>query len=95
MAFIQGNLSLLASANGFNLWHYKTTDAAATVDSAGYFTGDAVKMLRLGDLIIRFTLDSLSAPTSVSTAGFHIVSSNDGTTVDVNDATAISVTDTD
>ena len=30
-------LSVLAYANGFTLWHYTTTDSAATTDTSGYF----------------------------------------------------------
>ena len=37
MAFEIKNLSVLAYANGFTLWHYTTPDAAATVDNTGYF----------------------------------------------------------
>lgn len=37
MAFNSKNLSVLAYANGFTLWHYATIDAAAVVDSGGYF----------------------------------------------------------
>lgn len=77
------------------IWCYDTTDAAAVVDTTGYFSGLAVQQLRLGDLIIRRTFDALSPPTSVTTMGFHIVNSNDGTTVDTTDTLALTVTDTD
>ena len=48
------NLSVLAYANGFTLWHYITPDFAADVDTAGYFA-DARDMLRVGDIIIANT----------------------------------------
>ncbi len=51
MAFELKNLSVLAYANGFTLWHYATPDAAATVDDAGYFDA-AADMLRAGDMIL-------------------------------------------
>lgn len=96
MAYAAAGLMKIADLPyGRNLWAYFTTDAVATVDTAAYFTGDAIKLMRIGDIILRVTTDALPAITSVSTAGFHIVSAADGTTVDVNDTTAISVTDTD
>jgi hypothetical protein len=93
MAFESKNLAVLAYANGFTLWHYQTADAAAGVDSAGYFNG-AAQMLRVGDIIERTTFDD-GTFAAVSTYGRHIVLSNNGTTVDVSDTTAGTVTDTD
>ena len=49
MAFESKDLSVLAYANGFTLWHYTTTDADAA--AAGYFD-NAAEMLRAGDVII-------------------------------------------
>jgi hypothetical protein len=51
MAFAIRNLSVLAYANGFTLWHYKTSDARATVETPGYFT-DAADMLASGDMMM-------------------------------------------
>ena len=51
MAYLSKNLSVLAYANGFTLWHYTTPDTAATVDTAGYFNS-ASEMLRVGDMIL-------------------------------------------
>lgn len=88
MAFAISGLAVLAHANGFTLWLYKTTDAIATVNTAGYFTGDAVNMLGVRDVI-------LVVDTNAPTTSFVSVLSNDGTTVDVSDGTAIVETDTD
>jgi hypothetical protein len=88
MAFAIAGLSKLSGANGFTLWHYKTTDAIATVNSSGYFTGDAVNMLGVRDVI-------LVSDTNVPTMSWVIVLSNNGTTVDVSDGTAIAETDGD
>lgn len=95
MAFQIKNLSVVEYANRFTFWHYRTTDTPATVDTAGYFTGDAVNMLRVGDVILVQQVDNVDTPTSLTASGFHNVLSNDGTTVDVSNATAIAVTDTD
>lgn len=52
--FKSKDLSVLAYANGFTLWHYTTTDSAAEVGGAGYFN-DAADMLRVGDMIFANT----------------------------------------
>ena len=51
MAFVSKDLSVLAYANGFTLWHYTTPDAATAVDASGYFNG-AADILRVGDMIL-------------------------------------------
>ena len=52
MAFAIRNLSVLAYANGFTLWHYKAgTDRLPTVVSRDYFA-DAADMLTQGDLLM-------------------------------------------
>ncbi len=52
MSFAVRNLSVLAYANGFTLWHYKTeADALPNVEAPGYFD-DAVDMLANGDMLL-------------------------------------------
>ncbi|CAO3415402.1 hypothetical protein [Azospirillum endophyticum] len=51
MAYASRDLSVLAYANGFTLWHYTTPDAATDVDTAGYFNG-AADLLRAGDMLL-------------------------------------------
>ena len=94
MTFSTSELVLMAHGRNRKLWFYDTTDAAAAVDSAGYFNG-AVDMLNVGDLIMVMKVDDVNNIATVTTAGWHIVLSNDGTAVDVSDATVIAVTDTD
>ena len=85
MAYDASNLSALSYANGFTLWHYKTPDTSAVVDSTGYFNG-AAAMLRVGDFIfVSATMQS----------GVFIVASNTGGVVDVSDITAFGTVDTD
>ena len=88
MAYAASGLSMLATANGFSLWHYSSADAIATVNSAGYFTGDSVNMLAVRDVII-------VVDTNTPTTSLVSVLSNDGTTVDVSDGLAITETDSD
>jgi hypothetical protein len=58
------------------------------MNSAGYFTGDAVNMLNVRDVII-------CIDTSTPTTSLANVLTNDGTTVDISDGTTIVETDTD
>lgn len=53
MAFDAAELSVLAYANGFTLWHYRTADPAESVlaDGLGYFAA-ANELLRAGDRIM-------------------------------------------
>ena len=89
MAYKSRDLSVIAYANGFTLWHYTTTDAAASVDTAGYFN-EAADMLRVGDMILANT----DTDGTLSSGILH-VSSNTGTVVDVDDLPAIGSADTD
>ena len=57
-------------------------------NNAGYFTGDSVNMLNVRDLII-------VQDTNTPTTNFVTVLSNNGTTVDVSDGTAVAETDGD
>jgi hypothetical protein len=75
MTFAAADLSVLAYANNFTLWHYTTADTAVT--GAGYFNS-AVDMLRVNDLIIA-NIDTGDTPETI----FYIVTGNDGSAVTV------------
>jgi len=52
MVFAIRNLSVLAYANGFTLWHYKAgKDRLETVARPNFFA-DAADMLAVGDMIM-------------------------------------------
>jgi len=52
MAFAIRDLSVLAYANGFTLWHYKAgNENLAEVAAANYFAG-AADMMAAGDMVI-------------------------------------------
>ena len=89
MAYTPKNLSVLAYANGFTLWHYGTTDKAVDVDTTGYFNL-AADMLRVGDMIIS-NVDTAATPQ----AGVFVVRSNTGGVVNVSDLTAFGTVNTD
>jgi hypothetical protein len=89
MAYQPENLSALSYANGFTLWHYRTGDAAADVDTTGYFDV-AARMLRVGDFIF------LNAGVGVApTSGVMIVTTNNGTSVDVTNFFPLGVLNSD
>ena len=89
MAYLSKNLSVLAYANGFTLWHYTTVDATADVDTAGYFNA-ASDMVRIGDMIMA-NVDTDGTPA----AGIFLVNANASGVVDVADMTAVGGADTD
>ncbi len=75
MAYNSQDLSVLAYANNFTLWHYTTIDSAVT--GTGYFN-KASDMLRVNDLII-VNLDTDGTPSTK----FYVVSGNSGGVVAV------------
>lgn len=77
MSFSASNLSVLAYANNFTLWHYTTVDTAETIEGSGYFD-NAVDMLRVNDLMI-VNIDTDGTPAT----DFYIVTGNDGSEVTV------------
>ena len=59
MAFQNKNLSVIAYANGFTLWHYAENVTMATITASGYF--DSVKtLMNIGDVIIINASDNTS-----------------------------------
>ncbi|MCA3419116.1 MAG: hypothetical protein INF88_09455 [Roseomonas sp.] len=51
MPFIATSLSPLSAANGFTLWHYRTSDTRAETEAPGYFA-PAADRVRTGDIIL-------------------------------------------
>ncbi|PCI96667.1 MAG: hypothetical protein COB14_09865 [Alphaproteobacteria bacterium] len=75
MAYIASDLSVLAYANNFTLWHFTSVDADIT--TGGYFN-TAVDMLRVNDLIIA-NIDTDGSPSTT----FYVVTGNDSSTVTI------------
>lgn len=74
------------------LWSYRTADATATVDTSGYFN-EVARLVRVGDIIMRTTINASGVP---QTAGMHVVLSISAAgVVDVTDALALTMTNTD
>ncbi len=89
MAYNPANLSALAYANGFTLWHYKTPDLATTVDTTGYFN-QAANMLRVGDFVFANTNTGGAVE-----SGVFIVRTNAGGVVDVSNITTFGLLNSD
>jgi hypothetical protein len=89
MAYDASNLSALTYANGFTLWHYKSPDTPAAVDTNGYFN-EAASMLRVGDFIFA-NVDTDATMQS----GVFIVSSNSGGVINVTNLTQFGTSDMD
>ena len=89
MAFSSKDLSVLAYANGFTLWHYTTVDLATDVDTSGYFD-DASDIVRVGDMIMA-NVDTDGTPAS----GIFLINANAAGVVDVADMTTVGGSDLD
>lgn len=60
MPFDIQSLSVLAYANGFTLWHYRSdTDTRAQTLAAGYFN-PAAHLIRRGDMVLARSADAFS-----------------------------------
>lgn len=75
MSYKPTDISVLAYANNFTMWHYTTTDASIT--TAGYFN-IAADMVRVNDLIIA-NINTGTVPTTK----FYIVTGNTGSVVTI------------
>lgn len=51
MAFANKNLSVIAYANGFTLWHYSAAETLETICASGYFN-DVKTLMNTGDIVI-------------------------------------------
>jgi len=75
MAFNATDLSVLAYANNFTLWHYTTTDSSVTTSD---FFDEAAGMLNVNDLIIA-NVDTDGTPATT----FYVVTANNGSSVTI------------
>ena len=59
MAFQNKNLSVIAYANGFTLWHYAAAETMTNISASGYF--NSVKsLMNTGDIVIINASDNTS-----------------------------------
>ena len=52
MAFKNSNLSVIAYANGFTLWHYKTQEDNIVDIKYDYFLEKIMDLMAIGDIVI-------------------------------------------
>lgn len=105
MAFDRANLTPIGGQSSRGkapqMFAYRTADAHATVDTAGYFDNGTTtntgmrNVLTIGDIIFVTVVDDVDTPTSLTTYGAHVVLSNASGVVDVSNVTVGVVTDTD
>jgi hypothetical protein len=94
MPYTANTLVPMGHGNGSSIWHYRTQDpltGAGSVRLAGYFNA-ARAQLNLGDVIFVIVTNASNVPTG---AGIVLVNDVAGANVDVTDALALTVTDTD
>jgi len=89
MAYASKDLSVLAYANGFTLWHYTPADLAADVDTTGYFNG-ASDLLRVGDMVL-----ANCAVGGAPSAGVLVVATNAAGVVDLANLTPFGTANSD
>jgi len=51
MPFTATHLTALSAANGFTLWHYRTSDSQEQIQAADYFA-EASQQMRAGDIVM-------------------------------------------
>lgn len=78
MAFTATDLSVLAYANNFTLWHYTSADDDTAFETSGYLD-NASEMLRVNDLIIT----NLDTDTGSPITKFYVVTANSGGSVTI------------
>ena len=83
MSFESKDLSVVAYANGFTMWHYETDDK--TIMEEGYFN-DAANVMKVGDMLVA----NVSHGSTLLT-----VRSNSSGVVEVTDMTVLGGTETD
>lgn len=52
MAFEHKDWSVIAYANGFTLWHYKSDDTMEQISAINYFPRSVIQLSATGDIMI-------------------------------------------
>ncbi|MDR1206886.1 MAG: hypothetical protein LBK26_00520 [Rickettsiales bacterium] len=66
MAFANKNLSVIAYANGFTLWHYAEHVSLGAICTDGYFN-DVRTLMNAGDIILVNSIDNTAIRRVVTT----------------------------
>lgn len=95
MAYSSTELVAMSEANGYTHWRYDTLDTHATVDTAAYFTGESLGMMRVGDIVDVIVWSTAIRSGTISTYGRHVVNASSGSAIDVSNVTVGVATDSD
>jgi len=74
MAFANKNLSVIAYANGFTLWHYAENIKLSDICADGFFN-DVKNLMNIGDILIINASDSSTFRRVSATGGDVILAS--------------------
>lgn len=78
------------------VYTYMSTDSAATVNTAGYFSNGWELGMRLGDIVDIYEVDDAQNPTTLTAVTrSYVNAASESGGVDVVDGTALAATDTD
>lgn len=97
MAYNDADLYKVAElGGGKTLWAYHTVDTEASVNTATYFTGEALAgKMSVGDGILVHVYTTTKYIGAIAAVGYCVVSGSSSSTVDVNDAVSLMGSDTD
>jgi hypothetical protein len=83
---------LVSNLDGtFNIWVYRSTDPTTDVDGANYFTNGVSLGMKAGDIV--FSVDTDASP--VVTSLYYVNAASADGSVDLTNATVLTVTDSD
>ncbi len=97
MAYNDADIYKVAElGGGKTLWAYHTVDTEASVNTATYFTGEALTgKFKIGDGILVHVYTTTKYTGAIAAVSYNVVSGSSGTTVDVNDGVSLMGSDTD
>jgi hypothetical protein len=85
MAYIDADLYKVAElGGGKSMYAYHTVDVSTDIDASAYFTGEALKRLKSGDVIYLITYTTTKYTGAIAAAGWMVVLTNTGTVLNVN-----------
>lgn len=82
------NAVYLGSKAGRRLWHYSTTDAAATIAGSGYISDATKRGMEVGDVVIVTTVTTLPHTTPLGVSVYVVSAISSGAATVIKTATA-------
>jgi hypothetical protein len=85
MAYIDADLYKVAElGGGRTMWAYHTVDVSTAIDASAYFTGEAIKKIKSGDIVITYVYTTTLYTGAIADVGAQICLTNTGSVVNVN-----------